>query len=272
MRKITLIFLILCNIVTYGQNKETKKILEEGKLLYRLEKGSWYGTDHLLERFQTKRDSIGGYISYEGSSGEIYTVFFSRFNIDEILVRYQFDSVPQPNPTKVDVLNRASTQLEKDLITMYLDARERVFDNNDSFFTFYENTSLNFIPLIINNEKRVFILTAPQVTGIVIIGNDYILNYDKRNNFKTKSKIHNSILQFPYQSDDKENPIETTMHSHVIDSYISSTDICTFLLYKDFVEWKQHLVISDKEVSIFNLENESLLIMKRKDWEEIINR
>lgn len=144
-------------------------------------------------------------------------------------------------------------------------------ENVDNFFSFYENTSLNFIPVIKNNEKKVFVLTGPQVSGIVIIGNDYIINYDKNNAFKNKSKIHNSILQFPYTSENEENAIESTYHSHVITNYISSTDICTFLLYRDFVEWKQHIVISQKEVSIFNLERETLFTMKKKDWEKINN-
>jgi hypothetical protein len=105
----------------------------------------------------------------------------------------------------------------------------------------------------------------------VIIGNDYIINYDKNNAFKDKSKIHNSILQFPYTSENGENAIESTYHSHVVTDYISSTDICTLLLYRDYVEWKQHIVISQKEVSIFNLEHETLFTMKKKDWEKINN-
>jgi len=272
MRKTLLICLTLCNVIIYGQNKKTDNILEEGKLLYRIEKGSWYGTDDMLSRFLSKKDSIGGYVSYEGSDKYIYTVFYSRFNPENILVRYQFDNIPKPEPISIDTLNRTSTQLEKDLISISQDARKKAYENEDNFFTFYENTSLNFLPLINNNEKRVFVLTGPQETGIVIIGNDYILNYDKKNNFKSKSKIHNSILQFPYKSENGEKPIESTFHSHIIDNYISSTDICTFLLYRDFVEWKQHIVISEKEVSIFNLENESLFTMKRKDWEKINNR
>lgn len=272
MRNLLLIYLALCSVITYAQNKKTEKILEEGKLLYRLEKGSWYGTDDMLTRFLTKRDSIGGYVSYETSDNKINTIFFNRFDPNDILIRYQFDYIPKSEPISIDTLNRASTQLERDLITIRQDARKRASENTDGFFTFYENTSLNFIPIINSKEKKVFVLTGPQATGVVIIGNDYILNYDKTNNLKDKSKIHNSILQFPYKSEDDKNPIESTIHSHVVADYISSTDICTFLLYRDYVEWKQHIVISDKQVSIFNLERESLFTMKRKDWEKISNK
>lgn len=60
------------------------------------------------------------------------------------------------------------------------------------------------------------------------------------------------------------------MHSHILSDCISSTDISTLLLYKDYVEWKTHYVFSKKYVSIFDLKNESLLIMKSKDFNKIV--
>lgn len=271
MKKLLLIFLIFNSLILFSQNKETEKILNEGKLLFRLEKGSWYGTDHMLANFEAKKDSVGGYLSYETSKNRINTIFFSRYNSDKILIRYQFDSLPKQNPINIDTLNKNATTLEKNLIAIRQDARDRAFENIDKFFTFYENSALNFIPVIKNKERKVFVITGPNVGGIVLLGNDYILNYDKKNIFKNKSKLHNSIIQFPYRSDDKANPTVSTMHSHVVTKHISSTDICTLLLYKDYVEWKQHYVMSDKEVSIFNLEKEMLFVMKRKAWEKIKN-
>lgn len=268
MKNFLLIYFIFCGITAFSQSKKTEKILNEGKLLYRLEKGSWYGTDDMLERFSTKKDSVGGYLSYETSDNKINTIFFSRYNPDKILIRYQFDSLPKQIPIKIDTVNQKPTELESDLIAIREDAKKRVYENDDNFFTFYQNTAMNFIPLIKDKEKKVFVLTGPQISGVVLIGNDYVLNYDKKNNFKDKAKIHNSILQFPYKSDG-ESPMETTIHSHVITDYISSTDICTLLLYKDYVEWKQHIVISEKKVSIFNLEKETLFTMKTKDWKKL---
>lgn len=271
MKKSFIICLMLLNGIVFGQNKKTDKILEEGKLLYRLEKSSWYGTDDFLERFPSKMDSTGGYISYETSENTINTIFFSRFNENDILVRYEFDYIPEPRPISIDTLNLVATEYEKDLIAIRQDAMKRTYENTDDFFTFYQNTSFNFIPLIKDKERKVFVLTGPQVSGVVIIGNDYLLNYDRKNNFKNKSKIHNSLLQFPYQSAEGENNIEHTYHSHVLTDYISSTDICTLLLYRDYIEWKQHIVISKKEVSIFNIENESIFTMKTEAWKKINN-
>jgi hypothetical protein len=251
----------------YCQDKQAQKIVEEGKLLFRLEKGSWYGTDDMLSRFATKKDSVGGYLSYELEDHNINTIFFSRFDNDEILLRYQFDSLPKPQPTRIDTVNHRASDLEKSLISIRQDARDRAYvSNDDKFFTFYENTALNFIPLITEKERKVLVLTGTQESGKVLIGNDYKLNYNKKGEFVKKEKVHNSILQFSYTSESKENPTTSTLHSHVVSDYISSTDICTLLLYKDYVEWKQHIVVSKTHVSIFDLEKESLITMTMKAW------
>ncbi len=97
------------------------------------------------------------------------------------------------------------------------------------------------------------------------------MTYNKKNEFVKKKKLHNTLIQFLYKSENKDNPTVSTIHSHVITKYITSTDICTLLLYKDYVEWKQHIVISEKEVSIFDMEKEILVTMKRKAWEKINN-
>ncbi len=225
----------------------------------------------MLARFITKKDSIGGYLSYENEENKINTIFFSRFDSNKILVRYEFDSLPKTKPIKIDSTNHIASDLEKSLIKIRQDARERAYSNEDKFFSFYDNTSLNFIPIINDKQRSVFVLTGPQVSGVVLLGNDYKLSYDKKNEFKKKKKIHNSILQFPYTSGDKENPTVSTIYSHAITEYISSTDICTLLLYKNYVEWNQYIVMSEKKVSIFDLEKESLFTMKRKTWEKIYN-
>ena len=270
MHKLFLILTIFWNPLLFAQNEVSEKILSEGKLLFRLEKGSWYGTDDMLARFKNKKDSVGGYLSYETIENKINTIFLSRFDSNEILVRYEFDSLPKPIPIRIDTLNHSVTDLEKNLISIRQNARDIASSNKDKFFSFYEKTSLNFIPVISNNERNVFVLTGPQVSGIVLIGNDYKLSYNNENELIQKEKIHHSILEFPYKSEEMKTTL-STYHSHVVTEYISSTDICTLLLYKDYVDWNQHIVMSKKEVSIFNLDKESLLVMKKKAWDKIYN-
>ncbi len=266
---IILATLLFFTSLGFSQERKIDHILEEGQLLFRLEKGSWYGTDDMMARFATKKDSLGGYLSYETSEHKINTIFFGRFDPDRVLIRYTFDSVPKPEPIKIDTLNYAASSLEKSLIQIREDAMKRTYANEDKFFRFYENTAFNFIPLIQGKKKSVFILTASETGETLLIGNDYKLHYNRKNKFVKKERIHNSLLQFDFRSDDPEQRITETFHSHVITKYISSTDICTLLLYKDYLEWKQHIVMGKKEVSIFNLEREALLTLKRKAWDKI---
>jgi len=215
----------------YAKKPDSGKILSEGKLLYRIEKASWYGADNFLANYPDRRDSIGGYLSYVATDNKINTIFFSRYNSDHILARYQFDSLPVQTPISIDIYQDQATSIEKDLITIRQDALEKISVNSDGFFSIYKGTSLNAIPLITDEERKVYILTGPQISGVVLIGNDYLLTYDKQNNFIEKSKIHNSLTQTPYKSDSEDNKIETTYHSHVNSEVIDATDICTLLLY-----------------------------------------
>jgi hypothetical protein len=268
MKKSLLISITFClALVTYGQ--KTEEILAEGRLLYRLEKASWNGTDDFLARFPEKRNLTGGFLSYESDNHTITNIFFSRENNDRILVRYQFDSIPG-FPTHIDTTNVIATAHEKELIELRQDAIERISNDSENFFTAYENTAFNLIPLITKKERKVFVLTGPQVSNVVIIGNDYLLTYDKNNKLTKKEPIHKSLLQYTCKSDDPDKKAESTMHSHILSDCISSTDICTLLLYKDYVEWKTHYVFSKKYVSIFDLKNESLFIMKSKDFNKIV--
>jgi hypothetical protein len=267
MNKLAISFLLIINFASLFAQPNGDKILKEGQLLYRLERASWYGTDYFLAKLPNKRDKIGGYLSYEGEDRLVYNIFFGKDKPYHILARFQFDSLPKQSPILVDTVNMEASQKETDLIIIRQDALEKISTNADRFFSFYKNTSYNIIPLITKAERKVYSITGPQESGVVLIGNDYLFQYDLNNNFISKKKIHNSLIRLPARMDSHD--AVATMHFHVISEIIDPTDICTLLLYKDFVEWKQHYVISSKYVSIFDLDKENLVIMKKKDWEKM---
>lgn len=271
MKTIITALLLLLTLNVYSSNRAANRVLEEGKLLYRLEKASWYGTDDFLERFPHKRDNIGGYLSYQNDNGNVINIFYSKEDPSKIIVRYYFDNTPKKSPVEIDTINSFASNHETELIKMRIEAVNRVSSNVDNFYTFYQNTNLNFIPIIKNRQRKVFILTAPKVDNVVLIGNDYLLTFDRRNRIKKEEKLHNSLLEFPYSSGDPDNKIKSTHHSHVLSDIITSTDICTLMLYRDFVEWKTHYVISEKYVSIFNLDSASLMVLTRKAWDRMTN-
>lgn len=169
----------------------------------------------------------------------------------------------------VDITSRKLTSKEFD----YFDLRNKTMNliNKDSIFEFYKNTGLNAIPVITKKEKKVYVLTGPKISGVVIFGNDYLINFNKKNEITSRKKLHNNIIVLEYESGEKT---VTTMHNHneVTGDLITPTDICTLLLYGKFTNWRQHIVMGKNKVSIWNCEKESLFVMKRKAWDKIYNQ
>lgn len=270
IKKTIFIFLFIAiNITVYAEDTDNEKNLEEGKLLFRLEKASWIATDDFLARFSIKSNSLGGYLSYKAENDFIYTILFSRYNNNKILARYKFGYIPQKKPLSIDTTNNDAIQIEKELINLRQNAIDIIYNQTDSFFVFYKNTSFNLIPLIKENERIVYVLTGPKNSGEVLIGNDYILSYDNKNNFIKKEKLHNSLITLPWSGKNDTSEIVSTVHTHILSDYITATDICTLLLYKEFVKWKIHYVISPKYVTAFDLEKELFYTVPTKVWEDI---
>ncbi len=67
--------------------------------------------------------------------------------------------------------------------------------------------------------------------------------------------------------DGKTETYISTMHYHdAKKKYMSSTEICTLLLYKKYLKWSKHIVISKNTVSIFDLEKETLEVKPLKSF------
>ncbi len=269
------LFVLIIVIVSFYNNvsaekPDSEKILKEGKMLYRLEKAAWFGTDYFRAYFKDKKDSIGGYLSYIDKNENVVNLFFSRYDSSQVLARFYFDSIPQKLPKKTDVFYTRAFTNELALIKIRQDVLRRIRMDKDDFYHIYPNSSLNLIPIINEDEQKVYILTGPNNADSVLIGNDYLVFYDEDLEFSKQVKLHNSIIPLQSKSTDKTKAIEITVHSHVLDDFITATDICTLLLYKDFVEWNTHYVISENYVSLFNLKNESLMIITREAFDKIM--
>ncbi|MCK6607990.1 MAG: hypothetical protein L6Q46_06735, partial [Flavobacterium sp.] len=63
-----------------------------------------------------------------------------------------------------------------------------------------------------------------------------------------------------------------TMHSHLPETgeFITSTDICTLMLYGKLYNLKEHFVISEKYVSIWDCEKDTLNVMTREAFEKML--
>jgi hypothetical protein len=239
-------------------------IFKEGKKLYESEMTSWYGTDVFFEKFKEEAENIGGYFSYK--DGDTYKcVFYSRTEKPTVLGTISFKKSFDPKKAESDGNKRAFTEKEIQYYAIKKAASEEI-ETDTVLFQRYQNTNFNLIPLIEQNQNKVYVLTATSQTGIVIIGNDYLLTFDKTNKPVTKEKIHANLITMSTRVDEKKadgSEIMGSIHNHVPETgeFMTATDVCTFMLYEKISNWKQQLVISKNYMSIWNCKTDYLLII-----------
>jgi hypothetical protein len=262
-QKLLILILTLWSSNIYCQDADVqivrKQILEEGLFLFRLEKASWNSTDIVVKDYPDLLNQINGYLSYSNNHNT-KTIFWT--NDEKLLLTVTFDSTSLEIKGVVDSNTRTPTQLEADLITLRESAFDLMTKNEDKFFTFYKNTGSNFIPLIRSGQRTVFILTGSQENKL-LIGNDYRISFNDRNEIISKIKLHNSLITINEDSSDKGLNKVGSMHTHVIEDqpYMTSTDICTYMLYKEIFKLKNHVVVSEKGTSIFETDKRNLIIV-----------
>jgi hypothetical protein len=239
-------------------------ISNEAEKLYKSESASWYGTDVFLEKCKSRADDIGGYFSYD-NKGDYTCLFFSKGESPYVLGRIKFSNSFDPVNASLDTTEKKFTDQE----LAYYEIRKNALEESKKdtgFFRAYKNTSYNLIPLISSNEKKVYILTGTSRTDIVIIGNDYLLDFGNDNKLISKKKLHANIIALDTKVVEKNIDGSTNMgnvHNHIPETgdFMTATDICTFRLYEKFTNWKQQIVISKSFMSIWNCESDKLLII-----------
>jgi hypothetical protein len=274
MKTCLLLSLILIPIFSFSQTddleRQTKAIEEEGKRLYELEMASWHGTDLFLAKYPN-RENIGGYFSYTENHVS-KCLFFAKGSLPKVIGTISFDSTYNTETATADLSERAFTPNEKDLLEIRQTALS--IAQTDTIFKTYANTNLNFIPLIHNQEKKVYILTGPEKSGVVLFGNDYLLTFNAENKLVTKKQLHKNLIPIYYESKEPEGKTaELSVHSHLPETgdFITATDICTLMLYEKFAKWKQHTVVSANYISFWNCQTDELVILT-KDAVDKINK
>jgi hypothetical protein len=270
MTRLATAFLLFLSLNIFGQDNPTEQaqpIVAEGKRLYKSEMASWYGTDIFLESYKD-RAKIGGYFSYV-ENDIAKCVFFSKSDTPLVIGTILFDSTYNTKTATTDLLEREFTSNENDLYAIRKIALQTI--NSDTLFKTYKNTNLNLIPLINDNEKKVYVLTAPEENGVVIFGNDYLLTFDKDNNVTNKKQLHRNIIPIKYGNEEEGNEVEGAIHSHLPETgdFITATDICTLMLYEKFAKWKQHNVVSKKYLNIWNCLTDQLTVIPMSTIDKI---
>lgn len=269
MKKLfTLITLFILVQNATAQKNELKKIADsikaEGEMLYRSEWASGHSTQIFTSSFGGKKLLSGGYFSYE-SKTEMTTIFFSKNEDPVVLATVKFDHGLDSSKYSIDTTTRKFTENEKEFYTIRSKAAQAVL--NDTLFKFYQPTSLNLVPIIKNGTKKVYVITAQTAPNEVLLGNDYLINFDKDNGIIKKTKLHNNLIPLGTGGQDA---IKASSHQHLGETspFITATDICAFKLWKSKTTWVISFVVSAGYVSAWYFDDESLEIFTQAEFEK----
>jgi hypothetical protein len=274
MKKLILVLITTCLLNhAFAQEKDLAKIADsisaEGKALYKSEFASWYGSDIFSDKCKARGAIASGYLSYDSGKG-LVNIFFTKAPNPKVLSTITFGYELDPKNYKLDTTDREFTPSEKELYTIRQTAVAEMA--KDTIFKYFKHSSLNPIPMIGKNYKRVYILTGPDISGVVVFGNDYMIDFDKDNHILTTRKLHKGLIATQYSSSRDSSKMElAAMHSHLSEysPYITATDICTLMLYEKFTTWNQNMVISKDYVSIWDCKNNKLVILTAEAWKKI---
>lgn len=271
MKRIVIAICTLIHVSVFAQDNPTalaKPIVDEGKRLYKSEMASWYGTDLFLAKYKDQ-DNIGGYFSYSDNN-LAKCIFFSKAEQPKAIGTIIFDSTYDTETATVDLTERDLTPIENDLCRIRKLAYAIII--SDTMFKSYQNTSLNLIPLINGDKKKVYVLTGPSQNGVVIFGNDYLLEFDKDNQVISKKALHQNLIPIKYgEETGQDGKVEGAMHTHLPETgdFITATDICTLMLYEKFAKWKRYNVVSEKYLNIWDCLTDTLIVIPMSTLEKI---
>jgi len=271
MKKFIILLLFSCALSqAFSQGKDmtavADSITREGKALYRSEFASWYGTDIFAAKCKLKRTKAAGYFSYDNGHG-LVNVFFSKEPQPKVLSTITFGYDLDARRYNLDTTGRAFTPVEKDLYAIRKRAIERI--NKDTIFRTYSNSELNPVPIILDGVKKVYVLTGTKASGVVLFGNDYLVNFDEGNNITSAKKLHKGLIVSEISHDTTKIQV-AGMHNHLpgYSEFITSTDICTLMLYEKFTTWNQYTIISKDYMSMWDCKTNQLLILTMEEWKK----
>lgn len=274
MKKLTFLITIWLTIAlpNLSQTQDSLNIISklieyEGKMLYYSEKASWHGTDILLEQ-KGIVDKVGGYLSYPVNDS-VRCVFFSKAVSPTVIFSTTFDQTFDLSTVVISDAERFPSPLELDMYSM----REKAIRalETDTIVKYYENTRLNLIPIINGSIKRVYVLTGPTKARAVLLGNDYLVEFDSSSNISSIQTLHKGLIPLPLTAGEDKQKTLSSMHSHVAgkSAFITPTDICTLMLYQPMTEWTEHIVMAPNYVSVWNCVDNSLTIMTRETYNKL---
>lgn len=248
-----------------------EQIISTGRKLYCFEKAYMIANEVMLRQYPGKYYRIGGSVTYR-IQDSVRTIFWLKKDSTSIDLTVTFDSFPDTLNYIADPKKRTASEEELRLINLHQETRQLMNKNKGRFFSFYNYTSNHLVLFPGETEDQVYILTLSNDKEDLIFGNDYLLIFAKNGKLKSKTKIHEHGYSINLQQDiPKDSSAIETFHEHngKTPLYITATDICTLLIYRDKINWDKHTVLSPDFACTWNIEKQELQVLTRKSWDKI---
>ncbi len=296
------IFILFSNVLSAQRKleKEKNRILTEGLALYTMILANWTSNDLYYEN-EFNTGYVKGYLSYKDKDtlktifwretdttsaeyraknfqqvGDTGAVAAQNKTATELRVIVKTIGYKKMNVTKknglIDEAEREPTEKEK----MLMDFRAMVYkeiNSDTSFFKRYAGVQLKAILMEAGKQIKVFVYSSTTKEGVVPIGGDYILIYDKKEKtLVEKTDLHKDFFFISTQYKGKSyDASKSTQHNHKDGAaeLITPTDIATILLYKSQLEWDEHHVIAGKHTCVFTLIDRNLTIVPTAVFENL---
>ena len=133
-----------------------------------------------------------------------------------------------------------------------------------------ENITFRRLVHLGDNGFSIYLLPNGIVKSLVPFGNDYRLDFNAKGKLKHVEHFHQELIPVesnPLLEADEEAAAGVHTHASTGSGYITPTDIATLLLYKEYVAWNFHVVLSPKWASIYSMETGELVIEPREKFE-----
>ncbi len=254
------LFLIFSFIVYSGFSQDFKQlandILTEGIELYRSERASWISTDSIPEQ---DRQLIGGYFTYP--NGQYLHSIYVDTTENNAVYKFTFEPIGNMDIELVRTEKNVELSIEEKLI---LEIRKNALATGSYWYQSFGYSRIVNPNVIIHKTKpefEVYIIPGTFEHGLLPIGGDIYLTYKSDGKLGDMEPIHNNLIPMEISTN---RDVAYMAHEHkgkrLGKKYITATDICTLLLYRDYLNGEKHLTVHKKFVSEFYFNEPRLVI------------
>ncbi len=260
-------FLLLLSVCMIAEGKKKAKcptpeefkpiadsIVREGYRLYVYEKMAWVGSDSMYAHCSHAKD-VNAQAYLEDAENRYY--IFGNIDKAKIYFVSTFSKstnlIYAPCKSTWNDMDRAAGQYEMDVLNYRNTSIRKAFEAcRDSIYKADgEEGGMNFDVLYIDsNLTRVYMLQGTSKSGVLPIGNDYMVELDKNYKVLDFKRFHHSYIPMKMQKG-----LVAFMHSHTPDNpYMTATDVCNALLYaRDLFRTKEFYVSGSAFQSPFTM-------------------